>query len=323
MVTSPLHIVFLDRETIAPHIDLRAPAFAHRLTVHQRSAADAVAERIRDADIVITNKVRISASDIASAPRLKLIAVAATGVDNVDLPACAQAGVVVSNIRDYARNTVPEHALALMLALRRNLLAYRQSVADGAWQRAGQFCYFDYPIDDLAEATLGIIGRGTLGQATGRLAGALGMRVLYAGRKGVAHPPAPYTAFDEVLACSDIISLHCPLTEATHHLIAADEFRAMARKPLLINTARGGLVDERALGEALRSGQISGAGVDVTRPEPPPADAPLMALLDLPNFILTPHVGWASTQAMRTLADQLIDNIEAFHRGAPRNVVQP
>ncbi|MFA5520279.1 MAG: D-2-hydroxyacid dehydrogenase [Castellaniella sp.] len=323
MVKPPLRIVFLDRETIAPHISLRPPRFAHELVVHERSAADEVSARIREADVVITNKVRVSAQDIAAAGRLKLIAVAATGVDNVDLDACAKAGVTVSNIRDYARNTVPEHTLALIFALRRSLPAYRRSVAEGAWQRAGQFCYFDYPINDLAGSTLGIVGRGTLGQSTGRLAAALGMTVLYAGRKGSTDVQAPYVPFDEMLARSDIISLHCPLTEHTRNLIGAGEFAAMQRRPLIINTARGGLVDEHALAHALRSGQISGAGFDVTRPEPPPADSPLMQLLDMPNFILTPHVGWASNQAMQALADQLIDNIEAFERGEPRNCVQP
>lgn len=321
MSRSDLHVVFLDRDTLAPEIILPDLDFPHQLTVHARTAADQVATRVRDADIVITNKVRLDAATIDQATRLRMIAVAATGVDNIDLDACAQRDIVVSNIRDYARNTVPEHTFGLIFALRRNIVAYRQSVAQGRWQEAGQFCYFDYPIKDLAGSTLGIIGRGSLGQATAAIGEALGMTVLYAGRKGAAHCDAPYTPFNDVLARSDVISLHCPLNEQTRNLIDTAEFAAMTRKPLLINTARGGLVNDLALTQALRSGQIAGAGVDVTAPEPPPADHPLMTVLDLPNFILTPHVGWASQEAMQGLANQLVENINAFQRGAPRHNV--
>lgn len=239
MATESLRIVFLDRDTVAPQTTLRPFSFPHQLEVYGKTRPDQVGQRIHDAHVVITNKVRLTSADLDQAPQLRMIALAATGVDNVDLEACDRRGVVVSNIRDYARRTVPEHVLALVFALRRNLIAYRDSVARGRWQDAGQFCYFDFPIKDLAGSTLGIIGRGSLGQATGHMATALGVSVLYAGRKGVSSPAAPYTPFDQVLEQSDIISLHCPLNEHTQNLIGEAEFAAMRRKPLLINTARG------------------------------------------------------------------------------------
>jgi len=321
MSNAPLKVVFLDRDTIAPQTVLRAPGFAHTLETHARTAPDQVVERIADADIVLVNKVRLGAQELAAAPRLKMIALAATGSDNVDLQTCNERGIVVSNIRGYAVRTVPEHVFALMFALQRSIVAYRQSVQAGRWQQAAQFCYFDYPVRDLAGSNLGIIGAGALGQAVAQIGRALGMNVRFAAHKGRTDMGALYTPFDTILAESDVITLHCPLTEHTRHLLGEAEFAKMARKPLIINTARGALIDDHALAAALRSGQISGAGIDVTVPEPPPADHPLMQLLDLPNFILTPHVAWASNEAMQTLADQLIDNIEAFVAGRPRNVL--
>lgn len=321
MVVRPLRVVFLDRATISPQTVLRPLSFEHELTIHSRTSGDEVAARIADADIVISNKAPLRAEALAQAPRLKMIAVAATGTDIVDLSACAQRGIVVSNIRGYAVHTVPEHTFALIFALRRSIVAYRDSVKAGRWQQAGQFCYFDHPIKDLAGSTLGLIGDGVLGQAVAAIGRALGMRVLFAARRGADRSGALYTPFEQTLAQSDVISLHCPLNAQTRGMIGDAQFALMARRPLLINTARGGLVDEAALERALRSGQLGGAGVDVTTPEPPDAGSVLMRLLELPNFILTPHVAWASDEAVQSLADQLMDNIEAFHRGEPRNVV--
>lgn len=321
MTARPLRVVFLDRDTISPQTILRPLSFPHELTVHARTRREEVAARIAAADIVITNKAPLPAEALAQAPNLKMIAVAATGTDIVDLRACAARGIVVSNIRGYAVHTVPEHTFALIFALRRSVVAYRDSVKAGRWQEAAQFCYFDYPIRDLAGSTLGLIGSGVLGQAVAGIGRALGMRVLFAGRKGQAQPAAPYTPFEQVLEQSDVVSLHCPLNEQTRGLIGDAEFARMRRRPLLVNTARGGLVDEAALERALCTGQLAGAGFDVASPEPPAADSTLMRLLDLPNFILTPHVAWASDEAVQALADQLIDNIEAYCRGEPRNVV--
>ncbi len=321
MADRPLQVVFLDRDTISPQTLLRPLSFEHELQVFGRTRREQVAERIAHADIVITNKVPVRQEAIEQASRLKLVAVAATGTDNVDLAACAKQGITVSNIRGYAVHTVPEHTFALIFALRRSIVAYRESVKAGRWYDAQQFCYFDYPIKDLAGSTLGIIGEGALGQSVAAIGRALGMRVLFAGRKGAGKQGSLYTPFEQLLQESDIITLHCPLNDQTRDLIGAPEFAQMKRKPLLINTARGGLVNEPALADAMRSGQLGGAGFDVTAPEPPENNHPLVQLLDLPNFILTPHVAWASDEAMQGLADQLIDNIEAFHRGAPRNVV--
>lgn len=321
--TEPARIVFLDRETLSPETVLRPPGFPHELTVHARTSSDEVAERICDADIVITNKVPIQEEALKTAKRLRLVAVAATGTDRVDLAACAARGIAVANIRRYAVHTVPEHTFALILALRRSIVAYRQSVAAGRWQEAGQFCFFDHPIGDLAGATLGIVGDGDLGRAVADLGRAFGMRVLFAAYKGSSGMGPLYTPFEEAMRVSDVITLHAPLLPSTRHMIAAPEFALMERRPLLINTARGGLVDEQALVQALRGGRIAGAGFDVATVEPPPPDHPLLSLLDMPNFILTPHVAWASREAIQSLADQLVDNIEAFWAGNPRNLVSP
>jgi glycerate dehydrogenase len=314
-------IVFLDRNTMPDSIRLNPPGFPHELTVFEETAPDQVAARIADADVVITNKVKLDRAAIEAAPKLRLIAVAATGYDVIDLDACKARGITVSNIRNYAVNTVPEHTFALIFALRRSLIPYRQSVADGRWQQSGKFCYFDYPIANLAGSTLGIIGDGVLGKAVADIARAIGMTVLFSTYKGVDGMGPLYTPYEEVLRRSDIITLHLPLMPSTRNMIGPADFALMARRPLLINTARGGLVDEQALCDALRSGQISGAGFDVVTSEPPPADHPFMALLDLPNFILTPHVAWASLEAIQGLADQLMENIALFWQGTPRNVV--
>jgi glycerate dehydrogenase len=314
-------IVFLDRATIAPQITLRAPRFAHEMITHDHTRPDEVVARLAGASVAIINKVTLRADALERLPDLKLIAVAATGTDNIDLQACASRGIVVSNIRNYAVHTVPEHTFALIFALRRSICAYRDAVRAGRWQEAGQFCFFDHPIRDLAASTLGVIGDGVLGQAVAAMGRALGMRVLFAGFKGQTGQGALYTPFEQTLAQSDVLTLHCPLLPTTRNMIGAAEFAQMRRRPLLINTARGGLVDEAAVGPALAAGQIGGAAFDVVTTEPPPADHPFMALLDRPDFILTPHVAWASDEALQGLADQLVDNVEAFVRGEPANVV--
>jgi glycerate dehydrogenase len=321
-VATRARIVFLDHATLSPRTRLREPAFPHEWISFHRSAPNEVVERIASADIVVTNKAPIRAVALAGAPNLKLVAVAATGTDIVDIAECRARGVTVSNIRNYAVHTVPEHTFALLLTLRRNILAYHRSVARGRWQEADQFCYFDYPIRELAGSTLGIIGDGVLGRAVADIARGFGLKVLFSDYKGTVGMGPLYTPFETVLRTSDIITLHTPLLPSTHNLIAAPEFALMQRKPLLINTARGGLVDEQALCDALTSGRIGGAAFDVVTQEPPPADHPFLSLLERPDFILTPHVAWASDEAIQGLADQLVDNIDAFWEGRPRNVVE-
>jgi glycerate dehydrogenase len=314
-------VVFLDSATFPKETVLKDFSFANELTTYEATTPDQVAARIADAEIVITNKVPVTAASLATAPNLKMIAVAATGYDNIDTAACKARDIVVSNIRNYAVNTVPEHTFALMLALRRSIVAYRQSVLDGAWERSGQFCYFDYPIHDLSGATLGIIGDGVLGQSVADIGRAFGMKPLFSTYKGVDGMGPLYTPFEEVLRRSDVITLHAPLMPSTRNMIGAAEFAQMERKPLILNTARGGLVDEAALADALEAGQISGAGFDVATSEPLAADNPLRRILDRPDFILTPHVAWSSREAVQGLADQMVQNVELFVRGTPRHRV--
>lgn len=315
------NIVFLDRETLPPQTRLREVNAPHTLSFHERTAESEVVARAAEADIIITNKVPLRRAALERLPNLRMVAIAATGTDIVDLDCCRSRGVVVSNIREYAGATVPEHTFALMLALSRSIIPYHGSVGQGRWRQAGQFCYFDYPIANLAGKVLGVIGDGVLGRAVGRLGEAFGMKVLFSSYKGVDGMGPLYTPFEEVIANSDVITLHCPLTPATRDMIGADEFAAMRRRPLIINTARGGLVNEKALADALQAGQISGAGFDVVSSEPMPEDHPFCALLQRPDFILTPHVAWASAEATQGLADQLVGNIESFIGGSPRNVV--
>jgi glycerate dehydrogenase len=311
-------IVFLDRNSLIA--DMRVPSFAHAWIDHEQTHPDEVVTRLKDADIVIVNKVRLSADVLTQTPRVKMIAVAATGTDIVDIAYCQAHGIVVSNIRGYAVHTVPEHAFMLMLALRRNLLGWREDVRAGLWQQTDQFCLFTRPMNDLFGSTLGLVGYGSLGHGMQKLAEAFGMKVLIAEHKHATAVRSGHTDFDHVLREADVISLHTPLTAETRHLIAAREFGLMKPTAILINTARGNLVDEAALAEALQSGRIAGAGFDVLSVEPPSQGSPLLEL-DLPNFILTPHVAWSSREAMQTLADQLVDNIEAFVAGSPRTVV--
>ncbi len=312
------HIVFLDGGSLKAEI--RKPKFAHTWTNFPTTSPDQVAERLGPATIAITNKIPVRADALAKAKSLRLIAVAATGTDIIDLAACRSRNILVQNIRNYANASLPEHVFALILALRRNLFAYRADVESGRWQRAEHFCLLDHPIRDLAGSTLGVVGFGALGKAVATLGVAFGMRVLAFDVQPVGGPGVEAASLEKVLATSDVISLHVPLSPGTASLIGARELARMQPNCLLINTARGGLVDEQALADALRAGRIGGAGFDVLSVEPPHAGNPLLALR-LPNFVLTPHIAWASAQAMQGLADQLIDNLESFVAGAPRNVV--
>ncbi len=311
-------VVFLDRASLKARV--RKPACADEYVEFDKTGLDDIVPRLEHAEVAIVNKVPLRQSTLEQLPQLKMIAVAATGYDVIDVAYCKTRGIAVANIRNYAVHTVPEHAFAMILALRRNLLAYREDVENGVWQRSEQFCFFTHDIGDLHGATLGIIGEGAIGQATAAIGRAFGMRVLFAD-----HPPprmegVQFTPHDEVLAQSDVISLHCPLMPATRNLIDLAAFRKMKRSALLINTARGGLVDEAALVQALDEGLIAGAGFDVLTVEPPRNGNPLLEVRR-PNFILTPHIAWASDGAMQFLADQLVDNIERWAAGTPQHLV--
>lgn len=311
-------IVFLERNTF--RVEFHTPAFDHEWVEFGETDRAETVERLRDATIAIVNKLPLREEELSQLPRLKLIAVAATGVDNIDLDFCKSKGIAICNTRNYASHSLPEHVLMLILALRRNLIGYMQDVRAGKWHEAKQFCLLDHTIRDLAGSTLGIIGYGFLGEAVAKLAQGLGMHVVIAERRGATRVRVGRAAFQEVLQRSDVISLHCPLTEETRNLIDQKELQEMNHDALLINTARGGLVNEAALIQALHEGLIAGAAFDVLSEEPPRKGN---ALLDanLPNLIITPHIAWASREAMQTLADQLVDNLEAFVKGDPKNLI--
>ena len=311
-------IVFLERNTF--NVPFRRPSFPHKWVEHGETDGSHVVDRLPDATIAICNKLALRENVLSQLPKLKLIAVTATGTDNVDLDYCRAHEISVCNTRGYAVSSLPEHALMLMLTLRRNLIAYRDDVRAGRWHEAKQFCLLNHSIGDLRATVLGIVGFGALGQAMAQLGRAIGMEVIVAERKGASLVRDGRTAFADVLRLSDVLSLHCPLTEETKNLIAAEELRQMKSDALLINTARGGLIDDQALIDALTTGRLGGAGIDVLRVEPPREGNALLEV-DLPNLIVTPHNAWASRQAMQTLADQLVDNLEAFVRGEPRNLV--
>lgn len=285
---------------------------------YDSTAPDEVEGRIQDALVVVSNKVVVSGEALRSAPGLRLVCVAATGTNNIDLSTAAQLGVTVCNVRGYATASVTQHVFALMLALVTRLLDYHASVRAGRWQQSAQFCLLDYPIAELAGKTLGIVGYGELGRSVARVAESFGMDVRLASRRGAI--AAGRLSLDELLAVADIVSLHCPLTRETRNLIGARELRLMKPHALLINTARGGIVNEQALAEALRRGDIGGAGIDVLGLEPPVEGNPLLAA-DIPNLIVTPHVAWSSREARQRLIDGVSENIRCFLAGAPRNLV--
>jgi len=315
-------IAFLDRSTIRADIAVRQPDFSHSWSEYETTETPQQAnERLQDIDIVITNKVPITEPLIAACPELKMVAVAATGVDHIDIEACKAHGITVSNIRNYALCTVPEHVIGMILSLRRQILQYRQEVIEGRWQRENNFCFFDRPIQDISGATLGIIGYGAIGQATAQLAHALGMHVQYTSRSAKAADFAKPVDLDTLLRTSDVISCHCPLTLQTHHLLDTAAFEKMKSSAIVINSARGDIVDEQALADALTQNKIAAVAIDVLPQEPPASNSPMMQLANRTNVILTPHTAWASQQAMQTLANQLIDNIEAFVAGEPKNTI--
>jgi len=316
-----MHIVFLDRSTFVPEVRFPTGALGDCCWNEYPATRPAdVAPRIREAEVLLSNKVRVTAEHMAAAPRLKLIAATATGVDHIDLDAARARGIGVANVRGYAVHAVPEHVFALLLALRRSLIGYRADLRAGRWSRSDIYCLHTQPLRDLAGSTLGIVGSGSLGQAVARLAAAFGMRVLQAERRGAATVRPGRVPFERVLAEADALTLHVPLTPETRHLIGPGEFARLKPGAVLINTARGALVDPRALRAALQSGRLAGAGIDVLETEPPPPDHPLLTA-DLPNLIVTPHVAWASLEAQQRLADEVMANVAAFLRGESRNRV--
>ncbi len=309
-----LNIVFLDRTGIPATHNIPRPSFPHNWIEYDRTSAEETYERAKDADIVVTSKVLFGRELLAKLPKLKLIAITATGTNNIDLVAAKELGIAVKNVTGYSSVTVPEHVLGMIFSLKHSLMSYhRDQVTSDRWATCGQFCYVDYPITDVRGSTLGVFGKGCLGTEVGRLAELVGMKVLYAEHKGATTIRDGYTPFEEVLKQADIVTLHCPLTETTQNLINAETLALMKPTAYLINTGRGPLVDEAALLHALENGVIAGAALDVLVKEPPAIDNPLIqAAKRLPNLLITPHVAWASDSAVTTLVNKVAQNIEEF-----------
>ncbi|QLB13243.1 glycerate dehydrogenase [Bisgaardia hudsonensis] len=308
-----MNIVFLDSTAIPNHIPVPRPSFQHTWIEYEHTSAEQTVERAKNADIVITSKVLFSREVMQQLPKLKLIAITATGTNNVDLVAAEELGITVKNVTGYSAVTVPEHVIGLIFALKHSLMNWYKDQLTAKWADSKQFCYFDYPITDVRGATLGVIGKGSIGSEIGKLATALGMKVIYAERKGATEIRDGYLPFEEVLQTADIITLHCPLTEQTTNLINADTLKLMKPTAYLINTGRGPLIDEQALADALINKQIGAAAVDVLVKEPPEKDNPLIkAATFLPNLIITPHIAWASDSAVTTLVNKVAQNIEDF-----------
>ena len=313
-----LHIVVLDRDTLVNRpFDFDFP---HTLSSYGTTEAHETLERIRGADIVITNKVVISAQAFAENPQLKLVAVTATGINNVDVEAAKQNGTAVCNIRAYGNESVAEHAFMMMITLMRNLPAYQRDVAAGLWENSPFFCHLGAPMRDLNGKTLAIFGRGNIGKTLATYAQAFKMNVVFAEHKNAQSVRDGYVSFDEAIRSADVVSLNCPLTPQTANMIGEAELQQMKPGAILINCGRGGLVDKAALVAALKYGQIGGAGFDVLTQEPPRDGNPLLKAR-LPNLIVTPHIAWASQEAANRLFDILLDNINHFVAGNPQNLV--
>ncbi|SNT70860.1 D-2-hydroxyacid dehydrogenase [Psychrobacter sp. LV10R520-6] len=307
-----MQAVFLDKGTFSDGIDLPAPTGVSNYILYDDTPQELIIERCQNAEIIITNKVQINAEVIAKLPKLKLIQLTATGMNNVDQDACAEHNITLYNVAGYAVKSVPEHTFMLMLNAMRAGLYYHNKVTDGTWAANGNFCLLDIPLVDLEGKTLGVIGVGTIGKRVTEIAQAFSMTVLWAEHQGRAPRNKDYTAFDDVLASADVISLHCPLNEDTKHLINKDTLAKMTKQPLLINVARGGIVDSQALTDAIHSEQILGYGSDVFEQEPIAADDPLLTLGDHPRVIFSPHNAWGSRSAQETLWKILSKQVAGF-----------
>lgn len=318
-----MRAVFLDTGSINPReLDLSAwQSLGCEWVWHDSTAPHETASRIADAEIVVTNKVVLGRAQLEAATKLRLICVAATGTDNIDLDGASARNIIVSNVRGYATPSVVQHVFTLILALRGHLCEYRHAVRTGAWTRSAHFSLLQFQLNELAGAKLGIIGYGALGRAVAAVAGAFGMQVWVAALPGRASSnDIERVPLQELLSRVDVLSLHCPLTEETRGLIDAAALGQMRREAILINTARGGIVDEHALVDALRHGRLGGAGIDVLTVEPPPGNHPLLAP-DIPNLLVTPHIAWACRQSRQRLADGIASNVRSYVGGCPSNVV--
>ena len=313
--------VFLDFGTMGSGLDVsELESLVDEFVVYEDTADEQIAERIADFDIVFTNKIRLDAKLLESAPKLKFIALTATGTDNIDTAFARAHNIGVANIRDYCTQSVAEHVFGVMLTLTHSLNRYHGAVRAGEWQHSTDFCMLNFPIRELSALTLGIVGYGALGQGVARFARGFGMRVLISARPGSDSIPDDRVCFHDLLAEADVVTLHCPLTDETRNLFGAVQFQAMKPSAILVNTARGGLIDSQALVDALTSGAITAAAVDVLPDEPPVHGDPLLDY-DGGNLIVTPHIAWATDTARQNAINELAANTRAFLAGKLRNRV--
>ena len=313
--------VFLDFGTMGPGLDVSGMrALLPELEIFDVTDDNQIAERIHDVEIVLANKSRLTDQLLRGCSTLRFIGLTATGTDNVDLTAAKQNDIAVCNIRAYCTESIAEHVFGCLLNLTRNLAHYSAAVRSGLWQESEDFCLLSLPIRELSAMTLGIVGYGELGKGVANIASAFGMEVIISARPGSNSVDEGRVAFDELLQRSDVISLHCPLTDATSGLFGASEFRKMKSDAILINTARGGLIDSVALAAALESGEIAAAAVDVLPKEPPVDGDPLLDY-DGQNLMITPHIAWGSNEARQAAINELVANVAAFIDGKERNRV--
>lgn len=322
-----MQAVFLDKDSLDKNdLDFDCLlATGHDWRLFESTSNEEVVERIKDAEIIVSNKVILNKTIISKAHNLKLICVAATGINNIDIEYAKLKGITVCNVRAYGTNSVVQHVFTLLLMLMRNIPQYQTAIKQGNWQKSNEFCLLDYPIEDLTGKIMGIVGYGELGRAVAKMAEAFGMEVLIANHTARKintdiknqHPGIP---LEQLLKEVDVLSLHCPLTEKTQNLIGQPELALMKSSSFLINMARGGIVDEKALHDALIERCIAGAAIDVLAEEPPQKSSVLLQL-DLPQLIITPHIAWASRTARQSLLNQVAENIQQFYSGTPQNIV--
>ena len=316
-----MNAVFLDTDSLGQGISYDClKELSLKWSFFKETKSTDTLERIKNAEIVVSNKVLLTKEILENSPQLKLICVAATGYNNVDLSAAKELGISVCNVPNYSTPSVVQLTMALMLALATNLISYVQTSRDGNWQKSAQFCVLNAPIIELQGKILGIVGYGTLGQQVGNLAQAMGMDILIAKHVSSTRHIEGSVALETVLRESDVITIHTPLTPQTRNLIQQRELKLMKPTAFLINTARGGIVNEKDLAACLKERTIAGAGLDVLSVEPPQAENPLLQQ-DVPNLLLTPHVGWGSVESRMRLLQMLVENIRAFLHGAPKNLV--
>ncbi len=315
-------VVFLDRGTISENIDIPPCNFPHEWQEFVKTSSEALFNRVKDASIIITNKVEIRREHLEKLPKLKHIAICATGTDAVDLKAASQLGISVSNAPAYATHSVAEHVFAQILSLRRDLEGYRKDIDEGKWQDCGQFCFHRSPIFDLHGSTIGLIGTGAIALQVAHIAKAFNMNTQFYSPSGrLAIEGETLVDFDTLLTSSDIVSVHCPLNDTTEGFINLSSFKKMKTRALFTNTARGSIVNLRDLFEALNKNLIAGAAIDVAPKEPPEMSADIMLLNKLDNCIITPHSAWASQASMNSLMNIVMSNIEAFVNDKRLNIV--